>query len=175
MMRSIRPAAACFALVLALGVGLAEPTRALSATGTGALTSRVRLAAKGCGRFRGTGQLTVALVSDDTWMATDDDGLVFGGPYVPTDATGRTFDLDLDVASVELLGPVLAGNLGALCQAAVEVTAMERKRLRLGLNRASTKAKLKLEYRLIGTANGQPVAATLKLKAGGPWLAVAAP
>ena len=95
---------------------------------------------------------------------------------LPVDGDQRALlDLDLDVASVALLGPVLAANLAALCQAAVEVTAMEKVRLRFGLNRRSTKAKLKLEYRLIGTANGQPGTATLRLKAVGPWLAVAAP
>jgi hypothetical protein len=119
--------------------------------------------------------LTLALVSDDNWTATDDDGLVFGGTYVTTSATGRTFDLDLDVPSVGLLGPVLAGNLSGLCEAAVEVTALEKRRLRFGLNRRSTKGKLRLEYRLIGTANGQPATATLKLRATGSWLGVASP
>jgi hypothetical protein len=55
------------------------------------------------------------------------------------------------------------------------VTALEEKRLRFGLHRRSTKAKLKLKYRLTGTANGQPGTAALKLSATGPWIAVAMP
>jgi hypothetical protein len=172
MMMKIRPARACVVLAIVLTVGLAHPARAQTATGAGVLTSKVKLAAKGCGRFKGKGLLTVALVSDETWMATDDEGLVFGGTYVPGDATGRVFDLDLDAASLVLLGATLAGNLSGLCQAAVEVTAMEKKRFRFALNRRSTTAKLKLEYRLTGTANGQPGTAILKLSATGPWVAM---
>jgi hypothetical protein len=39
------------------------------------------------------------------------EGLVSGGTYVPSGATGRTFDLNLDAASVLLLGGTLAGHL----------------------------------------------------------------
>jgi hypothetical protein len=105
----------------------------------------------------------------------DDEGLVFGGTYVPSNATGRALDLDLDPASQALLGVTLAGNVSELCQAAVDVTAMEKRQLQLRLNRASTRAKLKLDYGLTGTANGQPGTATLKLRARGPWTAVPTP
>jgi hypothetical protein len=174
-MMEIRPARVCVALAIVLAVGLTHPARAESATGAGVLTSHVKLAAKGCGRFKGVGTLTVALVSDDTWTATDDEALVFGGTYVPGGTTGRTFDLDLDATSLVLLAGTLAGQLSELCQAGVEVTTVEKQRLRFGLNPLGTKAKLKLAYRLTGTANGQPRTATLKLVAKGPWLAVATP
>ena len=175
MTRRIRPAQVCLALTMVLAVGLTRPARAQTTTGAGVLISKVKLAAKGCGRFKGTGLLTVSLVSDDAWTAMDDEGLVFGGTYVPSNATGRTLDLDLDPASQVLLGDTLAGNLSGLCQAAVDVMAMEKRHLRLRLNRASTRVKLKLAYGLTGTANGQPGTATLKLSATGPWTAVPIP
>jgi len=117
-MKLVRSALGWFALVVIPAVGLASPAHAQTATGAGALISKVKLAAKGCGRFKGTGMLTVSVVSDDTWAAVDDDGLVFGGTYVPSSATGRTLDLDLDLASQALLGDTLAGNLSELCRAA---------------------------------------------------------
>jgi hypothetical protein len=160
---------------MVLAVGLARPARAQTTTGAGVLISKVKLAAKGCARFKGTGLLTVSLVSADAWTAMDDEGLVFGGTYVPSNATGRALDLDLDPASQALLGDTLAGNVSELCQAAVDVTAMEKRQLQLRLNRASTRAKLKLDYGLTGTANGQPGTATLKLRARGPWTAVPTP
>jgi hypothetical protein len=105
----------------------------------------------------------------------DDEGLTFGGTYVPSDDTGRTLDLDLDPASQVLLGDTLAGQLSQLCQAAVGVTAIEKRQLQFRLNRASTRVKLKLEYGLTGTANGHPGTATLKLRARGPWTAFPTP
>jgi hypothetical protein len=154
-------------------VALALPAGAQNVTGSGTLFAKDKLVAKGCGKVKVSGSQVVAMKPDGTWTAADDGGGALGGTYVPVGTKGRAFDLDFDGPSLLLFQTMLEQDLSELCEASVQVTAIDTKRFRLKLNRKSSKARVKANFRLTGTANGQSGKGSFKVKAKGPWTAMA--
>lgn len=158
-----------FSLAMLPVLALTLPAGAQNVPGSGELFAKDKLAAKGCGRAKLTGPQTLSMAADGTWTATDDGGGMLAGPYVLVGTKGRTFDLDFDGPSLVLLRLMLEENFSELCQAPVLVATIDTKRFRLKLNRSGSKARVKANFRLTGTANGEPGKGSFKVAAKGPW------
>ena len=159
-------------LLATFGVAaLALPAGAQNVAGSGMLLAKNKLAAKGCGRAKLTESETLALEADGTWTVTFDGSGMIGGTYTPLGAKGRKFDLALDAPTLADVRTSLGEDLSELCQTQVVVTTIDTKHFRLKLNRAATKATLKLKLKLAGTADGQSGKGSFKVKAKGPWTA----
>jgi hypothetical protein len=156
---------------LALTVGSSDRPTAAS-TGGGQLSSTSTLAAKDCGKDRVSLVLTLAMASDATWTARDQEGSQFSGTYSMRGAGGRILDLQFDAATSAGFVGTIVSDVGQLCHALAAVSSAERKRFVLQLNRKRTKATLSLTYRFAGTAGGgRSGTARYHALLKGPWVA----
>ena len=115
--------------------------------------------------------LTLAMATDATWTARDQQGSQFSGTYSMRGASSRILDLQFDAATSAGVVGTVVNDVGELCHAAATVSSAERKRFLLQLNRKRTKATLSLTYRFAGTAGGRSGTARYHALLKGPWVA----
>jgi hypothetical protein len=116
--------------------------------------------------------VTVTILPDGTWTATDAAGTPFSGTWSPVGRRGRTFDLFFDAATEAGLIATLGADVGELCGApgGVTVTSVTRKRFRVKLNRKLTRAALVLRYTFTGSIGGIAGGARYRIGAKGPFV-----
>ena len=74
------------------------------------------LGVRGCGADRDPDfSAAVTLTADGTWTASDAEGDLFGGTWVPLGVSGRAFDLSFDAATEADLIATVAEDVGVLC------------------------------------------------------------
>ena len=158
--------ALCLTIVTVTGAGAQE-------AGSGQLAGQSILAARGCGRDRGSFSALVAIDGAGTWNAQEAEGARFTGTWTPKGRSGRRFELAFDPATEAAFVAVIVGDVPALCHVPgpVTVTSVVKRSFKLVLNRKRTRGTLILGYAIKGSAAGRSGTATYRVKAKGPWTA----
>jgi hypothetical protein len=155
-------------LILGLAVLATNANAQTVPAGSGTLTGKQRIGASGCGNDSGSASVTVNLAADGTFSANAN-----GDTYAGTSTTmGRVTRLSLDAGSLFLLEAVLEDDASALCDEAVDITALTPTQAMLKVNKRQTAAKLQVKANATGTSTSGSGRGKFRLTAVGAWAAL---
>ena len=152
--------------LLMLALGAAKASAQTFPAGQGTLNARVKIAVQGCDKVKDSGPVTYTV--DAAGVFVEDPLNPIVGSLVPQGSSGRVFSVTFDTTNTTLIGTLLAGYAGQLCNDTYAMSSLQVS-ASLKLNKRSTRAVVRQLASFSGTTSTGTHPGSFKSKDKGAW------